>query len=124
MTSEYQLNIEKRPLYVYACVQGNSTDRSLVRQYLTEILEIFRTAQYSRLLVKKEIPAGLDEEDLKFVTDEILRQGAQGLKIAIVDESSGTADEMNRSADNTRNAGVELAFFDSFAAAVHWLLHG
>jgi hypothetical protein len=124
VTSEYHLNIEKRPLYLYACVQGDSVGRDVVRQYLDEILEAFRSAQYSRMLIKKEISTALNAEDLDHVTDEIVRLGAQGIRIAVVDETGDVADAPETRPDNARAAGLEVAFFDSFTAGVHWLLHG
>ena len=123
MTSQYHLNIEKRPLYLYACVQGGAVGRDVVRQYLSEILEVFRSAHYSRLLIKKEIAAALDTEDIDFVADEIVRHGAQGLRIAIVDEESDDPHELNRMGEGARSAGLDVTFFDSFTAGVHWLLH-
>ena len=124
MASEYQLTIEKRPLYLYACVQSASISRPAVREYLSEILDVFRTAQYSRLLLKKETRAALDADDFAFVATEIVRQGAQGLKIAIVDEFPDQAEINERGAVSARASGLDIAFFGSFAAAVHWLLHG
>jgi hypothetical protein len=124
VTSRYELTIEKRPLYLYVCVQGTVVDRTVAPQYMGEILEEFRTAQYSRMLIKKEIPAALKAEDLDHIADEIVRQGYQGLKIAIVDEWFDDQAADHRGANSAQQAGLDVAFFNSFAPAVHWLLHG
>jgi hypothetical protein len=96
----------------------------VVRQYLSEILEVFRVAQYSRLLIKNETPTALDGELLNYLADEIVKQGSQGLKIAIVDELPDNENRDHRSADSARGTGLDVASFNSFAPAVHWLLYG
>ena len=122
--AEYELTIEKRPLYLYACVESTTINREMVMSYLAEIFEAFRSGQYSRLLIVKEIPAALEQDDFAFIATEIMRSGAQGLRIAVVDEFPDHADLNRKGAAKARKTGLDVEFFGSFASAVHWLLHG
>ena len=122
--AEYELTIERRPLYLYACVESTSISREMVLSYLSEIFEAFRSGQYSRLLIVKEIPASLEQDDFAFIASEIVRSGAQGLKIAVVDEFPDHAEMNHIGAAKAKKTGLDVEFFGSFASAVHWLLHG
>ncbi|MEO7538923.1 MAG: hypothetical protein ABIV21_02770 [Pyrinomonadaceae bacterium] len=121
---QYELHIEKRPLYLYACVQSDTIDRKMVLAYLNEILAAFRGGQYSRLLLVKEIPAALDLDDFGVIASEIVQTGAQGIKIAVVDEFPDHVKVNIKGAVRARKTGLDVEFFSSFAAAVHWLLYG
>jgi hypothetical protein len=108
--AEYELTIERRPLYLYACVESTSISREMVLSYL--------------LLIVKEIPASLEQDDFAFIASEIVRSGAQGLKIAVVDEFPDHAEMNHIGAAKAKKTGLDVEFFGSFASAVHWLLHG
>jgi hypothetical protein len=123
-SAEYELTIEKRPLYLYACVESTTINRAMVLSYLAEIFEEFRSAQYSRLLIVKEIPAALESDDFAVIASEIVRSGAQGLKIAVVDEFPDHAKLNKEGAAKAKETGLDIEFFSSFSSAVHWLLHG
>ena len=121
--SQYELIIEKRPLYLYACVKSDIIDREVVLSYLNEILAAFRDAQYSRLLIVKEIPAALDVDDFAYIASEVVRSGAQGMRIGVVDEFPDNHHVNKEGAKKAKRTGLDVEFFSSFSSAVHWLLH-
>ncbi len=120
----YELNIESRPMYLYACVRSETISREMVLEYMGEVLAEFRKGHYSRLLLKKEIPAPLKVPDYDFVARQLIVSGAQGIRIAVVDEFPDHAEINDLGAAKARKAGLDLQFFTSFSAGAHWLLHG
>jgi len=122
--SQYELTIERRPLYLYACVRAATISREVVLAYLSEILDAFRDAHYSRLLLVKEIPEPLALDDFGIIASTLVQTGAQGIRIAVVDEISDHKKVNKDGAQKARHAGLDIDFFSSFAPAVHWLLHG
>ena len=121
---KYELTIEKRPLYLYACVRAETISREVVLAYLSEILDAFRDAHYSRLLLVKEITESLALNDFEVIAKTLVQAGAQGIRIAVVDENADHKKVNKDGAQKARQAGLDVDFFSSFAPAVHWLLHG
>lgn len=111
-------------MYLYACVQSETISREMVLEYMGKVLAEFRNGHYSRLLLKKEIPAPLKVPDYDFVARKLIESGAQGIRIAVVDEFRDHADINEAGVAKARNAGLDIQFFTSFPAGVHWLLHG
>ncbi len=122
--STYELNIEHRPMYLYACVRSETISREMVVEYMEEVFAEFRKGQFSRLLLKKEISAQLKVSDYPIVARKIIKAGAQGIRIAVVDEFPEHVEVNDLGATKARKAGLEIQFFTNFPAGVHWLLRG
>ncbi len=109
---------------MFALVKCEFIDAKIVNSYMAEILAEFKQSNYSRLLLKKEIPAVMEIHDYGVVARTLIDAGGQGMKIAVVDEFPDHAKVNQRGADKARKEGLNIKFFESVPPAAHWLWVG
>ena len=121
-TLDYELTIEEREGYLYACVEAEEISFELVIEYTNALVQRLRDGQYSRLLLHTKTPV-LESTDCYEIASYIVRNAiSRDVKIAVVDSIPGHASRQERISCVSRTAGLDLKSFATIEAGKDWLL--
>jgi len=81
----YDLTLEERQGYLYACIKVTELDRNIALDCLAEIVARCADIRCKRMLVERDAPAGLDDTDFLISMTDLVRMSA-GVKIAFVNK--------------------------------------
>ncbi len=123
-TLDYELTIEERKGYLYACVESDVISFDMIIEYTNEIVQRLRQNGHERLLLHTETPV-LGSTDCYEIASYIIRNAiSRHVRIAIVDSLPGHARSQEQISKVSRTAGLDLRSFDSIDAGEAWLLKG
>ncbi|MFT3745213.1 MAG: hypothetical protein QM785_13080 [Pyrinomonadaceae bacterium] len=118
---EYELTLERRPEYVYACVKAASISLAIIVSFLSEAVEFCNEQGLERILLVRDIPAMLSDTDIYFAGIEFSKTVGT-IKLALVNPFSNYAAPLDFVETVTSNRGAQMKVFSDAAEAAAWLL--
>jgi hypothetical protein len=120
--NQYQLVLEERPGYLYACVKADSISPEIAAAYWREIAERCSAAQCTRLLVIRDIRQMLPIGAL-FLQSERIQSMIGGVRVAFINPYPETNERFDFGLMVGTNRGADYSRFESVEAAEKWLLN-
>jgi hypothetical protein len=120
----YKLVFELRPEYLYAKVQAGAVDQKTAVDYLHEVISKCKKFGHTRLLLERDIPATLAEEQIYFSGTDFAHTGLDEIMIALVDTRPENAEGLELTILVQNNRGANIKLFDNIADAEMWLHKG
>jgi hypothetical protein len=121
-TLDYELTIEERDGYLYACVEADEISFEMIIEYTNRIVQHLKASNSSRLLLHTRAPV-LESTDCYEIASYIVRNAlSRDVKIAVVDKIPGHAGRQEKISMVSRSAGLDLKWFDTIRAGEEWLL--
>lgn len=118
----YELTFEVRPSYFYARVQGETIDQRTAIDYLHEVVNKCKKFGHARLLLVRDIPATLSEDEVYFSGTDFAHTGLEDMQIALVDERPENVEALELTILVQNNRGANIQLFEDVKAAEEWLL--
>jgi hypothetical protein len=118
---QYELTFESRPEFLYARVAAPSINRSIKLDYLAEVFLKCAQTRCKQVLLERDIPAMLADEELAKTVDDVVR-ACEDLKIAFVNPHSTIAKQLMRFVSDGKRRGGKFRYFRNREAAERWLL--
>jgi hypothetical protein len=118
----YELTLEMRPGYLYAHVRSETTSQAIAVGYLHEIIDRCKKLDRSRLLLERDIPATLGEDEVYFSGTDFAHTGLEDIKIAVIDHRPENAEHLELAILVQNNRGANIQLFDNADEAEAWLL--
>jgi hypothetical protein len=124
----YNLVLERREGYLYACVTAKIITLQTVVEYLNRIAQAVRESrresQLGRLLFVRRTPLMDSTTDYELAANLLRNMLPPGTSIAIVDENDNDPGEAKRKLQVLSNRGLNARAFSNVADAEAWLLDG
>lgn len=120
----YNISFESRPQYLFARITGHDLDKEIELDYLHDVVAMSHKLRYSRVMVEKEIPKTLPNDEILEIGDRFAAMDALDLMIAFVDPGPEDLSQSPFVALIGRNSGILAEAFTGEGAAELWLLHG
>lgn len=118
----YDLTIEARPRYFYACVQADLISLEIAVQYINELMARLRATDYDRVLFVRETPSMVSRTHYAIVASVIANMLPKDVKFAVVDRSPSHAVIKRAIIQEREDKHRNINAFDSFEEAEDWLL--
>lgn len=118
----YDLTIEGRPTYLYACLQAEFISLEIAVQYINELMAHLRTTGYDRVLFVRDTPSAMSKTHYAIVASVIANMLPQHIKFAVVDRSPSHAVIKGTLLQEREEKHRNINAFDSFDEAEEWLL--
>ena len=121
-TVPYDLTIEDRSTYLYACVQAEVADLYISVNYVNEVISHLRQRGARRMLFVREIPMMASWTDYSITASAIINILPRGVRVALVDRSPAhrmVVDIVNEQAIRKQR---DIRAFEAVAEAETWLL--
>ena len=117
----YKTTLEVRPRYLYARVSSPSTSQAMVVAYLHEIISRCKKLHQTHLLLERDIPAALDEDEVYFSGTDFAHTGLEDMKIAVVDHRPENSEHLELAILVQNNRGANIKLFGDVNDAERWL---
>ena len=118
----YNLVLEKREGYLYACVTAEVITLQMVVEYLNRISQAARESHSGRLLFVRRTPLMDSISDYELAANLLRNMLPVGTKIAIVDENDNDPGEAKQKLQVLSSRGLNARAFGNLPDAEHWLL--
>ena len=117
---DYILTFEKREHYLSVTLRTEHIDHLTVLDYLGEVAVTAARWHSRALLIDRDIPMVLCDEEMSDSWGVFLNTRAQ-MRVALVNPYNRIAPPLKRLLASTQNGAVKAAYFDSVAAAQRWI---
>lgn len=118
----YNTFFEPRSKYLHAIVRGFDLDPKIELSYLSDVISECRKQKYARILIEKDIPKKLTNDEVIEVACKFASMDVADLKIAFVDQPQDGLSQSPFISLVARNRGINAEAFDGVGKAEHWLL--
>ena len=118
----HKLIIEERDGYLYVLYGGDPLTLEMIVKTANMVSERVRATGFKKLLVVREAPPLESEENRSMVRAMGRSLLGAGVQLAVIDAYGNDPTETQRVAEVSRQAGWNLAVFDSEEEAEAWLL--
>ncbi len=119
----YTISFDEKPEYLYAHVKCDSFSVEIAFDYLRDVFAECRELQYTKILIKREIPYILSPEENLTVAKKLAEMDIKELKIAIADPRLANREANKLSADASRGLGIRVRVYSTVPEARRWLLY-
>jgi hypothetical protein len=117
----YELSFETRPEFLYARIAAPSINRSLKLDYLAEVLLKCAQSRCSQILLDRDIPAMVADEEFESTIDDVVR-ASENVAIAFVNKHKEIEPRLKRFVTNGKRRGGKFRYFADRESAEKWLL--
>lgn len=121
MTLPYEIDFEDRKDFAYARISAHAIDRSMAFAYLAEVVMKCAEHRQKKLLLVRDIPAVMSDEDMIAALRSLLSMGS-GMKIAIVNAQPGLGKNLREIVNAECADRDDCSYFEDLAEAERWLL--
>lgn len=120
----YNLVLERRDGYLYACVTADLITLNMVVEYLNRISQAARDSHSGRLLFVRRTPLMDSTADYQLAANLLRNMLPPDTKIAIVDEHDNDPAGARHKIQVLGSRGLNAKAFDQVSEAEGWLLDG
>ncbi len=120
-TKPYELRFDKRDGYLFAHVKSDTVDAQMVKQYTSEIAGKCNMLGAQRVMVLREIPAMMTDEQIEGLVDTVL-EVFRGVSVAYVNPHQSNSPGLRLGALTANRRGGDLQIFDSPDEAEAWIM--
>ncbi len=117
---DYLLTFEKRPHYLSVTLRTEYIDHLTVLDYLGEIAVTAAKWHSRALLIERDIPMVLTDEEMLDSWGVFLNTRTE-MSVALVNPHKRIAEAIKQLITSADGSAVNAAYFDSVAAAQTWL---
>ena len=120
----YNLVLERREGYLYACVTADVITLQMVVEYLNRISHAVRDSHSGRLLFVRRTPLMDSTADYELAANLLCNMLPADTQIAIVDERDNDPAAAQHKIQVLGSRGLNAKAFDKVSEAEEWLLNG
>jgi hypothetical protein len=117
----YKVHVEDRGNYAYARISAPTITRSMALMYLGEIVYACAEMRQKRLLLDRDIPDVMPDNDMLDVMKEFVRMGS-GMRVALVNKHVPITDSLRRAMSVGAEKGADFNYFSDLEEAKQWLM--
>jgi hypothetical protein len=117
----YNIEFQVRPGYLYARVQAPVIKREIAYSYLAEIVTKCADLRVKKLVLERDIPAVLDDEEMFAAMDDLVRM-SKGMRVALVNRHISVSRALERIVNLGVGKGADYGYFTDPQDAEKWLL--
>jgi hypothetical protein len=118
----YELTLEEREKYFYACVVAPYIDVHIAVAYLNELMEAVRKTRHKKVLFARETPMMQTRREYAMIASVIANMLPADVQFAVVDRSPSHPVIKQCILDERERKHRHINAFDTFEEAEAWLL--
>ncbi|MFL6373024.1 MAG: hypothetical protein ACJ73D_00005 [Pyrinomonadaceae bacterium] len=118
----YNLTVEDRAAYLYACVEAEVITLDIAVRYINETIGHLRKSEHSRMLFVRETPMMASKTQYSLIAAMIFNTLPSQARVALVDRSPAYPIVMECVNDLAAARQRDVQAFDSVDPAEAWLL--
>jgi len=118
----FELEFKEHPEYLHARISAPYIDYSMAMSYLSEVMSECANRRCKRLLLERDIPDMMPEDELFKSMDYLVSLDSGGTRIAFLNPHTSVAEALQHIVDYGAGRGGVYRYFQDFDEAEAWLL--